>query len=153
MDVNSRVHDVNQTPPLHLAAAAENEMLIRNLILAGARLNDRDATQKTALHVAAERGRLPAVQALIQNGADFDLMDGEGSNALHIAVREGHFAIVRELLTESRINAELINIKGRNPMHELCRCGKDGTRLNPIEKNSLLISKRFYNFSNSIVHL
>lgn len=44
VDVNSRVHDVNQTPPLHLAASSKNEMLVRNLILAGARINDKDAT-------------------------------------------------------------------------------------------------------------
>lgn len=125
VDVNSRVHDVNQTPPLHLAAASENEMLVRNLILAGARLNDRDATQKTALHVAAEKGRLAAVSALIQNGADFDSVDADGNNALHIAVREGHVGVVRELLTESGINAESLNLKGRNPLHELCRCGRD----------------------------
>lgn len=52
VDVNSRVHDVNQTPPLHLAAASKNEMLVRNLILAGARINDKDSTSKTALHIA-----------------------------------------------------------------------------------------------------
>lgn len=125
VNVNSRVHDVNQTPCLHLAASSENEMIIRNLILAGARLNDRDATQKTALHVASERGRFQAIQALLQNGADFDAVDGDGNNALHISVKEGHFNIVKELLTESRINAEVINLKGRNPLHELCRCGKD----------------------------
>lgn len=125
VDVNSRVHDVNQTPPLHLAAASKNEMLVRNLILAGARINDKDATSKSALHMAAERGNLAAVSALLQNGADFDTTDSDGNNALHIAVREGHLAIVRELLTESGINAEAVNLKGRNPMHELCRSGKD----------------------------
>lgn len=52
VDVNSRVHDVNQTPPLHLAAASKNDMLVRNLILAGARINDKDATSKMALHIA-----------------------------------------------------------------------------------------------------
>lgn len=125
VDVNSRVHDVNQVTPLILAASSENEMLIRNLILAGARLNDRDATLKTALHIAAERGRLGAVQALIQNGCDYDSTDGEGNNALHIAMRESMMPVVKELLTESRINAETANSKGRNPLHELCRCGRD----------------------------
>jgi ankyrin repeat protein len=125
VDVNSRVHDVNQVTPLMLASQSENEMLIRNLILAGARLNDRDSTQKTALHISAERGRLCAVQALLQNGCDFDAIEGEGNNALHIAMREGMLPIVRELLTESRINAEVMNMKGRNPLHELCRCGRD----------------------------
>jgi rabankyrin-5 len=125
VDVNSRVHDVNQVTPLMLAASSENEMLIRNLILAGARLNDLDATKKTALHIAAERGRLAAVQALIQNGCDYDAVDGEDNNALHIAMRESMMPVVKELLTESRINAELPNKKGRNPLHELCRCGRD----------------------------
>ncbi|XP_055604737.1 rabankyrin-5 [Uranotaenia lowii] len=133
VDVNSRVHDVNQTPPLHLAAASEKEMLIRNLILAGARLNDRDATQKTALHVASERGNVAAVSALLQNGGDFDAVDGDGNNALHIAVREGHIAVVRELLTESELNAEIVNLKGRNPLHELCRYGKDNTAAGILE--------------------
>lgn len=128
VDVNSRVHDVNQATPLILAASSENEMLIRNLILAGARLNDRDATQKTALHVAAERGRIGSVQALIQNGCDYDLPDAEGNNALHLVMKESlNIGIVKELLTESRINAELLNNKGRNPLHELCRCGKDNS--------------------------
>lgn len=125
VDVNSRVHDVNQVTPLILSASSENEMLIRNLILAGARLNDRDATQKTALHIAAERGRLGAVQALIQNGCDYDAADADGNNALHIAMRESMMPVVKELLTESRINAESLNVKGRNPLHELSRCGRD----------------------------
>lgn len=116
---------MSQSTPLHLAAASENEMLIRNLILAGARLNDRDATQKTALHIAAEKCRLSAVSALIQNGVDFDALDAENNNSLHIAVKEGHVSIVRELLTESGINAEAMNVKGRNPLHELSRCGRD----------------------------
>ncbi|XP_061389135.1 rabankyrin-5 [Musca vetustissima] len=125
VDVNSRVHDANQSTPLHLAAASRNEMITRNLILAEARINERDAMQKTPLHIAAERCNLAAVSALIQNGADYDAVDGEGNNALHIAVRCGHLNIVRELLTESSINAEAINNKGRNPLHELCRTGED----------------------------
>lgn len=39
VDVNSRVQDANQTTPLHLAAKTGNEMLVRSLILAGARVS------------------------------------------------------------------------------------------------------------------
>ncbi|KRK02551.1 rabankyrin-5 isoform X1 [Drosophila yakuba] len=127
VDVNSRVHDVNQSTPLHLAAASQNEMITRNLILAGARMNERDAVQKLPLHVAIECGNLPAVSALIQNNADYDATDADGNNALHIAVRCAQLFIVRELLTESRVNAEATNLKGRNPMHELCRVVEDNT--------------------------
>jgi len=127
VDVNSRVHDVNQSTPLHLAAASHNEMITRNLILAGAHMNERNAVQNLPLHIAIERGNLPAVSALIQNNADFDAADSDGNNALHIAVRYGQLFIVRELLTESRVNAEATNLKGRNPMHELCRVVEDNT--------------------------
>ncbi|KAM8703214.1 hypothetical protein ACLKA7_007920 [Drosophila subpalustris] len=125
VDVNSRVHDAYQSTPLHLAAASKNEMIIRNLILAGARVNERDAVQKMPLHIAIERGNISAVSAMIQNNADFDATDADGNNALHLAVHGGQLAIVRELLTESRVNAEATNVKGRNPLHELCRVGED----------------------------
>lgn len=43
VDVNSRVQDPTLSPPLHLAAQFSNETLVRSLILAGARIDDRDA--------------------------------------------------------------------------------------------------------------
>jgi rabankyrin-5 len=39
VDVNSRVQNELQTTPLHLAVATGNEMLVRSIILAGARVN------------------------------------------------------------------------------------------------------------------
>lgn len=127
VDVNSRVHDANQSTPLHLAAASQNEMITRNLILAGARINERDSLQKIPLHTAIELGNLSAVSALIQNNADYDAIDVDGNNALHLAVRNGQLLIVRELLTESTVNAEAMNFKGRNPLHEICRVVEDNT--------------------------
>lgn len=53
------------------------------------------------------------MSALLQNGADFDAVDSNGDNALHIAAREGHIAVARALLTESELNAEAINLKGK----------------------------------------
>ncbi|KAJ8978783.1 hypothetical protein NQ317_015507 [Molorchus minor] len=115
VDVNSRVQDPMLTPPIHLAAQYGNETLVRSLILAGARVDDRDAHKRTALHVASEAGNAPVVSALLQNNADYDAIDAENDNALHIAVREGHLNVVRTLLTESSIDAEAVNLKGRNP--------------------------------------
>ncbi|KAF3421180.1 hypothetical protein E2986_08653 [Frieseomelitta varia] len=125
VDVNSRVHDVTQTPPLHLAAISGNEMLVRSLILAGARVNDTDANRNTALHAAAKAGHAAIVSALLQNNINFDAVNADGDNALHVAVREGHVSVVRTLLTECTLDAEAVNLKGRNPLHELARCGKD----------------------------
>ncbi|XP_031776150.1 rabankyrin-5 isoform X2 [Apis florea] len=125
VDVNSRVHDVTQTPPLHLAAISGNEMLVRSLILAGARVNDTDANRNTALHTAAKAGHASIISALLQNNINFDAINADGDNALHVAVREGHVSVVRTLLTECTLDAEAVNLKGRNPLHELARCGKD----------------------------
>jgi len=41
-------------------------MLVRSLILAGARVNDTDANRNTALHVAAKAGCATVVSALLQ---------------------------------------------------------------------------------------
>ncbi|XP_072754807.1 rabankyrin-5 [Anoplolepis gracilipes] len=125
VDVNSRIHDVTQTPPLHLAAMLGNEMLVRSLILAGARVNDTDANRNTALHVAAKAGHATVVSALLQNNINFDAVNADGDNALHVAVREGHVSVVRTLLTECTLDAEAVNLKGRNPLHELARCARD----------------------------
>lgn len=87
--------------------------------------DDRDAYRRTALHVASATGHAAVVSALIQNGADFDAVDAERDNALHIAAREGHLSVARALLTESRLDAEAINIKGRNPLHVLAWYSRD----------------------------
>jgi len=33
--------------------------------------------------------------------------------------------VVRTLLTECTLDAEAVNLKGRNPLHELARCARD----------------------------
>lgn len=48
-----------------------------------------------------------------------------GQNSLHIACREGHLQVVQTLLGESQINAEALTLKGRNPLHELAKHGKE----------------------------
>lgn len=43
VDVNSRVQNQMLTPPIHLAAKFGDETLVRSLILAGARVDDKDS--------------------------------------------------------------------------------------------------------------
>ncbi|XP_058788653.1 rabankyrin-5 [Phymastichus coffea] len=125
VDVNSRVQDQTQTTPLQLATATGNEMLVRSLILAGARVHDQDAYRNTALHHAAKHGHAAITSALLQNNVNFDAINADGDNALHVATREGHVSVVRTLLTECTLDAEAVNLKGRNPLHELARYGRD----------------------------
>ncbi|KAH0955502.1 hypothetical protein HN011_010412 [Eciton burchellii] len=125
VNVNSRIRDVTQTPALHLAAVSGNEMLVRMLLLAGALIDDTDANRNTALHIAAKAGHAAIISALLQNGIYFNAVNADGDNALHVAVRESHVSVVRTLLTECTLDAEAVNLKGRNPLHELARCAKD----------------------------
>lgn len=43
----------------------------------------------------------------------------------YIFLQEGHLSVVRVLLTESRINAEAVNLRGQNPLHVLANYPKD----------------------------
>lgn len=64
---------------------------------------------------------------IFQNNINFDAVNADGDNALHVASREGHVKVVRTILTECTLDAEMVNLKGRNALHELARCGRDNT--------------------------
>ncbi|KAL4223226.1 Ankyrin repeat and FYVE domain-containing protein 1 [Mactra antiquata] len=124
-NVNSRVQDAKHLSPLHLAVDCGSEIIVRNLLLAGADVNAKTTSKQTVLHIAAHKDHSVICTILLENGVDFDVVDENLDNALHIAVKCGNLNSVRVLLTESSINAEAINAKGQNPLHILGQYGKD----------------------------
>lgn len=125
VNIHSRVEDAVQATPLHLAVESGSEMIVRNLILAGAKMNDVTMQKQTPLHIAAEKDQSAICSILIENGIDFDAVDVNLNNALHIACQKGNLATCKVLLTESRINAEATNLKGQNPLHVLSAHGRE----------------------------
>jgi len=121
VNVHSKTTDSNKLAPLLLAVQVGNEMMVRNLLLAGAATQERTLAGQTGLHLAAEADSGEIASVLLNNGMDFSAMDEAGNNALHVAVRAGHIHTARILLTESRISAEAANMKGRSPLHELAK--------------------------------
>ena len=119
--------------PLMLAVSKGNNMIIRNLILAGSSVADLTPGGQTPLQVAAENGLAEVCSILLSNGVDFSVADNRGNNALHSAVKEGHLDVTRILLTESSINAEACNNKGRNPLHILANFGRPETSVEIYE--------------------
>ncbi|KAH8039921.1 hypothetical protein HPB51_009177 [Rhipicephalus microplus] len=123
--------------PLHLSCAWSLEPVVQTLIehnadvnaqiLAGANVNDLTLQKQTALHLAAAKDYSAICSVLIENNIDYDLADSGINNALHVACLKGHLATCRVLLTESRINAEAVNMRqvGQNPLHVLCQHGKE----------------------------
>ncbi|XP_048092836.1 LOW QUALITY PROTEIN: rabankyrin-5 [Alosa alosa] len=124
-NVNSRVQDAAKLTPLHLAVQAGSEIIVRNLLLAGAKVNELTKHRQTALHLAAQQDLATICSVLLENGVDFTAVDENGNNALHLAVMHGRLGNVRVLLTESNIDAEAYNLRGQSPMHVLGHYGKE----------------------------
>lgn len=79
VNVNSRIQDSSGKTPLHLAVETGSEMIVRNLLLAGANINDlTNNNKKSALHLIAECNHASVVSIctiLIENGIDFNARD------------------------------------------------------------------------------
>ncbi len=86
------------TMGLHEAALVGNVDGIRQHILAGTDLNERDAFGSTALTVAATFGKTQVAEALIEAGADLNIANNDGATPLHAAAFFCHSEIVEALL-------------------------------------------------------
>ncbi|KAK2502204.1 hypothetical protein MC885_009778 [Smutsia gigantea] len=124
-NVNSRVQDASKLTPLHLAVQAGSEIIVRNLLLAGARVNELTKHRQTALHLAAQQDLPTICSVLLENGVDFAAVDENGNNALHLAVTHGRLTNIRVLLTECTVDAEAFNLRGQSPLHILGQYGKE----------------------------
>ncbi|KAK3869346.1 hypothetical protein Pcinc_025330 [Petrolisthes cinctipes] len=126
VDMHTRTQDQLSLTPLHLATLSGCEMIVRNLLLAGG-IGIKEVTpqKQTVLHLAAAHDHPHLASIYIENGVQVDALDDNLNNALHVAVKEGHLSVVKVLLTESRINAGAVNLRGQNPLHVLASYPKD----------------------------
>ncbi|KAK7076768.1 Ankyrin repeat and FYVE domain-containing protein 1, partial [Halocaridina rubra] len=126
VDMHTRTQDQLSLTPLHLATLTGSEMIVRNLLLAGGgAINELTPQKQTVLHLAAAHDHPHLASIFLDNGVRFDSLDDNHNNALHVAVKEGHLSVVKVLLTESRINAGALNLRGQNPLHVLANYPKD----------------------------
>uniref|UniRef100_A0A8C4SLQ6 Ankyrin repeat and FYVE domain containing 1 n=1 Tax=Erpetoichthys calabaricus TaxID=27687 RepID=A0A8C4SLQ6_ERPCA len=105
-NVNSRVQDASKLSPLHLAVQAGSEIIVRNLLLAGAKVNELTKHRQTALHLAAQQDLPTICSVLLENGVDFAAVDENGNNGR------------RECLIT-------FCSRGQSPMHILGQYGKE----------------------------
>ncbi|KAL1230041.1 Rabankyrin-5 [Trichinella pseudospiralis] len=125
VDVNVRTQDSERLSPLHIACRVGNDLIIRNLLCAGSRINDTTSSKQTALHIAAQNDKAFVCSILLENKIDATALDNEGNNALHVAVQYGSLECIQTLLTESNINPFLTNSKGYGILHLLGLFGKE----------------------------
>ncbi|PAV90747.1 hypothetical protein WR25_01610 [Diploscapter pachys] len=111
VDVSAVTSDSSRRTALHLAAVGTNEMITRNLLLAGCPINTKMEDGSTALHVAVTHHRTEQCYILLDNGADPNIADDQGNNVLHLAVKSGAIDCVQALLADGRVATQTVNKK------------------------------------------
>jgi ankyrin repeat protein len=114
-DVNVDAQRADGKTLLILAAKANDTILVRNLITAGADVNAITGNGGTALMFAAIGGDIDTQKALIDAGADVNIIGGFDWTALMVASVKGHVPAVRQLLS-SGANPNLADIYGWTPL-------------------------------------
>ena len=62
-------------------------MIVRNLLLAGAFINETTPQKQTPLHLAALHDHPSLASIFLENNMNFDALDNNLNNALHVAVK------------------------------------------------------------------
>ncbi|CAJ0594224.1 unnamed protein product [Cylicocyclus nassatus] len=111
--------DGSRQSALHYAANVDNELIMRNLILAGCDVGAKAADGNTALHVAVRADRACHAEILLENGADPNVVDDRGENALLCAVRSGSINCVKVLTANASVDGLSTNKNSQTALH-LC---------------------------------
>jgi uncharacterized protein len=88
--------------PLHYAASAPDEQVLRLLLDRGAAVDQRAANGSTALMMAANYGSEASVKLLLARGADTKLRNGSGRSAADFARLAGRDALAAQLEAAAR---------------------------------------------------
>ncbi|XP_054000185.1 ankyrin repeat domain-containing protein 54-like [Hylaeus anthracinus] len=100
---------------MRLAAAINNTMMVRRLLISGVSPNNHDAKGRTPLHFASCRGYTEMVQILLEHGADPNQCDCVGNTPLHLAAVTCQISVVTLLL---KAGADILSLDqhGYNPL-------------------------------------
>nr|XP_033797202.1 NF-kappa-B inhibitor zeta isoform X2 [Geotrypetes seraphini] len=104
------VKEHNGQSALQVAVAANQHLIVQDLVSLGAQVNTTDCWGRTPFHVCAEKGYAQVLQA-IQKGAtasnqyvDLEATNYDGLTALHCAVMT-HNAVVHELQQDQQLHS------------------------------------------------
>ena len=88
--INSSSRNALKATPLHSAAAASHEKIVKLLLSHGADPNIREEGGFTALHAAAQNGNVEIIRELLLGGADLTIKSNDGKTAMDVAMDAGH---------------------------------------------------------------
>ena len=101
--------------PLHHAAEAGHEAIVRQLLKNKADKNAKDSMDRTPMHVAAAEGHTGVVNLLLEVGAALELRDRDGQTPLLEAVR-GFSLTMADLLLENGAQVNTMSKEGDTPI-------------------------------------
>jgi ankyrin repeat protein len=110
---------MNDSTPLHEAAAHNRYHCVEILLHHRAPINQFDGKHHTPLHRASQHGHWKIVRLLLHYNADVRLINCDGYNSLEIAILNNHQTTVQEFLshktwTKSLRNAQIQMTSERN---------------------------------------
>lgn len=103
-------------------------LIIRELLLNGARCNARTPGGDTALHFAAVTGKLEIVRDLIALRASVDMRNKRGETPLHSAVSTWIFPDIVEHLLQNKACPSAQDLAGYTPLHKIRYRRSEGVR-------------------------
>jgi len=95
----------------------KRENIVRMLLAAGARTNERTPEGTTALHIAVGAGDLGVVSALLEYGASVDIRDARGRTAIHASVSGCTFLDIVEKVVAHGACPSATDMEGYTPLH------------------------------------
>jgi cytohesin len=96
---------------------------LRDVIDAGAAVDQVDTFGETALFVATQKGHARVVDLLLQAGADPNQRDALTRTPLHVAARRGHAALIKRLIAAGGDPNQRDLIWGRRALHYAAAAG------------------------------
>lgn len=95
---------------LHLSAALGFEHLLKELLIRGMDVDQRDANGFTALHFAALYGHTNCARLIVGEGADFEIVDIWGRAAKHVALESRHHDVAEFLEARESVSVNVDEI-------------------------------------------
>lgn len=101
--------------PLHRAAQAGKEVVVKLLLSNGAAVDSTDQNDNTPLHWSVFSGQSNVVRTLIENRANLNAKSAGEKTALHLAIQQG-FLSLSKMLLEAGADPNLATKYGETPL-------------------------------------
>ncbi|XGW21143.1 hypothetical protein V3C99_004247, partial [Haemonchus contortus] len=141
--------DGSRRSALHYAANVDNELILRNLLLAGCEVDVTAADGTTPLQVAARNNRSIHAEILLENNANPNILDERRENALLAAVRSGSVDCVKVFVCSPKVDSRAVNKNGQSALHLCATLSSDKLppRRSPVEICDLLVKREAHRLS------